>query len=291
MTLFNWSKTVAQNDDADSSVNWRENQAPSTVNDSARAMMAAIAKWRDDLSGNLVTAGSSTVYTLTTNQVFTALTDGLMVAARMDEVNGVDPTLNVDGLGAKQIRKLYGTNVASGALLTGGVYVFVYDSTDDAWIVHSIAAINIGGDLSAIEALSGTGVPWRTAAETWALDDGSVAINFVIGDGVNVITTGIKGDFVIPFAGTITEAWLLADQTGSIVLDLLKDSYANAPPTGVDTITASAKPTLSAAAKSKDTTLTDWITSITADDIIRVTVDSITTCTRVTLTLIVERYT
>ncbi len=136
MTVFLWSTTAASNDDVDSSINWQEGQSPASVNNSARAMMAAIAKWRNDLSGNLVTAGSSTAYTLTTNQVFTSLTDGLMVAARMDEVNGASPTLNVDSLGAKSIATVYGTAVGAGKLRAGGVYTFVYDSTDDKWIVH-----------------------------------------------------------------------------------------------------------------------------------------------------------
>ena len=40
--------------------------APSQVNDSARAMMAAVAKWRDDIGGTITTAGTSTAYTVTT---------------------------------------------------------------------------------------------------------------------------------------------------------------------------------------------------------------------------------
>jgi len=39
-----WSATAATNATADSAVNWAEGQAPSSVNDSARAMMAAMAK-------------------------------------------------------------------------------------------------------------------------------------------------------------------------------------------------------------------------------------------------------
>jgi hypothetical protein len=136
MTLFKWSATAASNATADDTINARENQAPSTVNDAMRGMMAAVAKWRNDLSGNLVTAGTSTAYTLTTNQVFTSLTDGIAVAARMDEVNGAAPTLNVDSLGAKAIASVYGTAVGAGKLKAGAVYVFVYDSTDDKWIVQ-----------------------------------------------------------------------------------------------------------------------------------------------------------
>jgi hypothetical protein len=117
----------------------------------------------------------------------------------------------------------------------------------------------------------------------------SLALTFIIDGGGSAITTGIKGDIEVPFAGTITAARLFADQTGSIVIDLWKDTYGNFPPTVADTITASAKPTLSTASKSQDSTLTGWTTSITAGDIIRVNVDSITTCTRVTLSLTVSR--
>jgi hypothetical protein len=141
MTVFKWSTTAATNDDVDSTINWQEGQSPGSVNGSARAMMAALAKFRDDAAGNLVTAGSSTVYTLTTNQVFTALTDGIAVTARMDETSGAAPTLNVDGLGAKSIASVYGTAIPTGYLLGGGVYTFVYDSTDDKWIVHGYPGI------------------------------------------------------------------------------------------------------------------------------------------------------
>ena len=41
-----WSRTAASNSTADSNVNWAEGQAPSSVNDSARAMMASLAGYR-----------------------------------------------------------------------------------------------------------------------------------------------------------------------------------------------------------------------------------------------------
>ncbi len=85
-------------------------------------------------------------------------------------------------------------------------------------------------------------------------------LTFVIDGGGAAIATGIKGDLEIPFACTINQVTLLADQSGSIVVDIWKDTYANYPPTGADSITASAKPTISAAAKSQDATLTGWTT-------------------------------
>lgn len=45
MALWNWSTIAANNANADPTINWAEGQPPSSVNDSARAMMAAIAAW------------------------------------------------------------------------------------------------------------------------------------------------------------------------------------------------------------------------------------------------------
>jgi hypothetical protein len=95
-----------------------------------------------------------------------------------------------------------------------------------------------------------------------------------------------------PVAGTITKVRLLSSDaavtSGSIVVDVWKDTYANYPPTVADTITASAKPTITTATKSEDSTLTGWTTSVAAGDVFGFNVDSVTSLKRVTLELTVE---
>lgn len=298
MTVWKWSQTPGSNDTSDSTINWREGQAPRTFNNSARAMMAAIRKWWDDMSGNLVLGGTSTAYTLTTNQVISALgaaQDGYSFFARMNATNGTDPTLAVDSQTAKQIRGVYGTNIPSGALLINGIYKFTYDSTDDAWIVANRFGDTLTSsgnpDLVAIEAIAGlTGGLTKTAANTWALDNFTTAAIFEKDNAGNVLSTGILGDLQIPFACTITGVTVLADQSGSCVIDIWKDTYANYPPTVADTITASAKPTLSTATKTTDTTLTGWTVAVAAGDTLRFNLDSVTTLTRVTVILKVKRF-
>ncbi len=108
-----------------------------------------------------------------------------------------------------------------------------------------------------------------------------------IDGGGSAITTGIKGDVVVPYACTITGWTLLADQSGSIVIDVWKDSYANFPPTVADTIAGSEKPTLSTATKNQDLTLTTWTTALTAGQILRFNVDSAATVQRVALAILV----
>lgn len=87
-------------------------------------------------------------------------------------------------------------------------------------------------------------------------------------------------------AGTITKATLLtAGGTGSCVVDVWKDTYANYPPTVADTITAAAKPTITSAVKYESTTLTGWTTSVAAGDILAFKLDSTTVFTLVTIIL------
>lgn len=109
----------------------------------------------------------------------------------------------------------------------------------------------------------------------------------VIDGAGSAITTGIKADVYVPYACTITAVTMLADQSGSIVVDIWKDTFANYPPTVADSITAAAKPTISAADKSQDTTLTGWTLAIAAGSTLRFNVDSAATITRLHLALTV----
>jgi hypothetical protein len=99
----------------------------------------------------------------------------------------------------------------------------------------------------------------------------------------------VKGDLQIPFACTITSWTLMADQSGSIVVDVWKDTLANYPPTVADSITGSALPTITSASSATSSTLTGWTTSINANDVLRYNVNSASTITRVTLSLSVTR--
>jgi hypothetical protein len=150
------------------------------------------------------------------------------------------------------------------------------------------SVVNVTGSASTVS-ISGSTATLNIATSAAA----SVrTLGITIDGGGSAITTGIKGFVQVPFAGTITGVTLLsvddAATSGSIVVDVWKDTYANYPPTVADTITAAAKPTLSSATKSVDTTLTGWTLSVSAGDIIAFKVDSATTVTKVLLILTVS---
>jgi hypothetical protein len=115
------------------------------------------------------------------------------------------------------------------------------------------------------------------------------AIVFIIDGGGSAITTGQKGHLEIPFKCEIQRVTLLADVSGSIVVDIWNDTYANFPPTDADSITAAAPPTITTAQKSQDSTLTDWDKTINAGDVLAFNVDSCTTITRLSLILKVKK--
>jgi hypothetical protein len=125
---------------------------------------------------------------------------------------------------------------------------------------------------------------------TFAVPPGGAAdIVCVIDGGGAVISTGVKGDIKIDFACTITAWSILADQSGSCVVNIWKVAQASYPATVSNKITASAPPTISTATNATNSTLTGWTTAISAGDCLRFNVDSATTVTRVTLILAVTK--
>lgn len=133
-----WSRTAASNSTADAAINWAEGQAPSSVNDSARAMMASAAGFRDDIAGAIATGGTSTAYTVTSYQVFNSLANmnGHIIAFTPHTTNGATVTLNVDGLGAKPLRQAPSVELVAGVLVQGSPYIALYNSSDAVFYLH-----------------------------------------------------------------------------------------------------------------------------------------------------------
>lgn len=105
------------------------------------------------------------------------------------------------------------------------------------------------------------------------------------GGGTTIATGLVKASIVVPYACTITGWTLLADQTGSIVVDVWKQTYASYPPVVAQTITGADIPTISSSNKGQNLTLSAWTTAVSAGDTFRFNVNSVTTLTNVTLTI------
>lgn len=108
----NWTEADASNSTA-APDGWPEGMAPSGVNDSGRAMMGAVKRWYD-WTIPLVTGGTSTAYTLSYTVAPGALVDGMSHLVQFNAVNGANPTLNVNSLGAKPITFYCGGSWSTG---------------------------------------------------------------------------------------------------------------------------------------------------------------------------------
>ena len=153
MTLYKWSQTASADATADSTINWAEGQAPSSINDSARAMMAATAKYRDDIAGAIVTGGTATAYSVASYEVFDTLAhlNGQMIAFTPHTTNSATVTLNVDSLGAKPLRTSPNAELLAGTIIQGTPYVAVYSNADGAFYLQGFYGnpynIPLGGGL------------------------------------------------------------------------------------------------------------------------------------------------
>lgn len=130
---------------------------------------------------------------------------------------------------------------------------------------------------------------WSGTTTAWILAGSGItsdSIQFVIDGGGSAITAGVKGDLEIPSDFYITHVTMLADTTGSIIVDLWSDTYANYPPTVADTVCGSSFPTISSATKSTNSTFTGWVTrTLLRGNTLRYNVNSAATITRCTISL------
>lgn len=147
MPVYRWTLTAAPNGDSDPTINWTEGMAPSAVNDSGRAMLAALAQYNGDISGSLVTTGTSTQYALSTNSNFTsaAFLSGQMICFVPHATNGAGPvTMSIDGAGANiPLRSSPNVELPSGVLVQGTPYAVTFNKSDGALYLHGFFG-NIG---------------------------------------------------------------------------------------------------------------------------------------------------
>ena len=143
--LWQWSLTPANNGISDPTINWATGNAPSAVNPSARAMMSRMAEYRDDISGSLTTGGSSTAYTVTTNQANGSVgicnggvgppINGQGITVTVHATSGVAPTLAVDTCSAAPLQISSGAAPPSATLIAGTPYHLKYSTANTAWML------------------------------------------------------------------------------------------------------------------------------------------------------------
>lgn len=96
------------------------------INDSAREVEAIVARNYRDNRGTLNMTGGPTTYALTTGQSVTTLFEGFRVSAKCSQTCAINPTLNVNGTGARNLVVQNGSRLREDDMIGGAVYDMVF---------------------------------------------------------------------------------------------------------------------------------------------------------------------
>lgn len=194
-SIYDWSTTAASNTNATTGINWDEGQAPGTVNNSARATLAELAKLLADISGTLTGGGTANGITVTANCGFTSYANGRMIAFRAAADNTGAATLNVNAIGAKAIRKITSDGdvaLAAADIQQDAVVSVLYNSSLNGgaggWQLLNVA---FDAALSAIADMTPTDGNFIVGnGTTWVAESGSTARTSLGADNAANLTTG-----------------------------------------------------------------------------------------------------
>ena len=170
---------------------------------------------------------------------------------------------------------------------TNGIQAATFNS-DQSVTYNGAATITGATTLTGNVTLNATSYTFGAGAATgfWTGIAAQVSVAIVIDGFGAVIGTGQKGQLRIPFNATITRWDVMADQSGSVVIDILRAN--NAIPS-VSMVGAGNKPTLTAS-QFTGAAVSGWTsTALSAADFIAFNVTSATTVTRVSVNLLCTR--
>ncbi len=121
-----WNVSAGSNNSAAPN-GFPEGMPPSGVNDAAREVMAAVARYRYDTDGVNSSTGTNTI-TLSASRTMTAYAQGDLFTFKAGGTNTGATTLNVDSLGAKNVY-YQGAALTGGEITNGQIVTVVYDGT------------------------------------------------------------------------------------------------------------------------------------------------------------------
>lgn len=199
--------------DADNTARFPENQAPSTVNDGARALEGIVARWNNDTSGSITAGGTANDITIAATQTLTALVDGQNFQFTAADTNTGAMTCNVDAIGAVDIKLQDGSAVPAGAVVNGGIYKITYDGTN----FQITSTTSTSGDVFGPASATADSLAKYDGVTGKLLKDGAVIGTDVQAyDADNAVTDAIQV-FTKPQRPTVTA---LTSTSNSIAIEL-----------------------------------------------------------------------
>lgn len=145
--------------DASNTSRWGEGQTIPTLNDGGRALEGMIARNFRDNAAYTATSGTGSAYTLITAQTFPALATGLMVMFRAHVECLDNPTLQINSLAAKALRRQGNRRIRPADILVNQIVRAVYNTATDKFECLGIGGGSLGSytvaNLPTTEVLAG----------------------------------------------------------------------------------------------------------------------------------------
>jgi len=155
-----------------------------------------------------VTGGSGNAYTVTLSPAPNAYVDGMGVVIRANRDNTGAATLNVNGLGARSIKRANGLDVAAGMLKAGGIYTVRYNASTGNFILQGE-----GSDILPLYIAGVEYVPWvQGFASGGSASKASGYLNIV--SSSSTFDVAIVTDFAIDLT-SINRIWVESQEFGS----------------------------------------------------------------------------
>ncbi|MCZ2158153.1 phage tail protein [Bartonella sp. 220] len=135
--IYDWSLKADENANSDNLINWAEGQPPSSVNDSARAMMQRMREYLADSGGSINSSfmvnveDKTTFITLKTASPIEKYKNDIIIRFKSRGVNIGTTIITVNSIGEKPIYKATNAGIMpleGGELQTDGIYEIVYHS-------------------------------------------------------------------------------------------------------------------------------------------------------------------
>lgn len=217
----------------------------------------------DEVDVTIAASGGSTIAVKEANS-------NVVAAASSIDFTGADFNVT-DGGSGRAVIALAGTLGGSIELKEDNVQVIAAMTALDFDGTHFNVANSGSGRGTITLASPGGGGGGGTGSTTLA---GSIRFDAGSVDAPSIVGVGTKGFTRVPFACTITGYTIQTGVAATVVLDVWKIAAGTAEPTNSNSVTASAKPTLTADDVVHSTTLTGWTTSVAAGDLIGWEVES-----------------
>jgi hypothetical protein len=156
--------------DANNTGRWPEGMVGGDINDAGRAMEGYLARWFRDTNGSIAATGSSNAFAVTSNRTISSLANNTVMAFTANfSITGA-ATLNLNGLGAKSIKRFNGNALASGDIVSGQPVTVVYKSSPDVWYMMSALAALTGNTFADFSENAAPGDPAADTGRLYAKD-------------------------------------------------------------------------------------------------------------------------